>query len=140
MNPKYLKKFLMSKIKKTASKSQDYCINPNNDFTRGEKAYNLLHLNALYDLNHKIYLDSVIQKKTDKNEHLALQKMAELSEIPKALVTADRGYESFNNIDFSLKLTRKQTNEVKELLVVYISSDKRLGKQYGFTILCYLKP
>ena len=116
----------------------------------GQKPYNLLHLNALYDLENHIYTDAVIQGRKDSNEHDALQKMVDASGIPKALVIADRGYESYNNmahiqekgwyflirikdgvngiknglslpdsnefdIDISLKLSRKQTNEMKEL-------------------------
>ena len=66
--------------------------------TNGQKGYNLLHLNALYDLSHHIYLDAVIQKRLDWNEHRALQTMVERSNIPKALLIADRGYESYNNM------------------------------------------
>lgn len=119
--------------------------------TNGQKPYNLLHLNALYDLNNHIYTDATIQGGMDKNEHIALQEMVDNSDILKALVIADRGYESFNSMahiqekgwfflirvkdgingikngldlpatdcfdtDICLKLTRKQTNEVKELL------------------------
>lgn len=118
--------------------------------TNGQKGYNLLHLNALYDLSHRLYSDAVIQKRLDWNEHKALQTMVDRSDIPKALIIADRGYESYNNmahiqekgwfflirikdgktgikeglelpdtdifdIPISLKLTRKQTNETKEL-------------------------
>lgn len=118
--------------------------------TNGKKGYNLLHLNALYDLSHHVYTDAFIQKRMDWNEHNALQKMIERSDIPRALVIADRGYESYNNlahiqekgwfflirikdgktgiklsldlpdsdtfdIPVSLKLTRKQTKETKQL-------------------------
>ncbi len=117
--------------------------------TNGQKPYNLLHLNALYDLEKRLYTDVVIQGKMNTNEHAALQEMVDRSNIPKALLIADRGYESYNNmahiqekgwfflirirdgkgmkngfelpdeeafdVDISLKLTRKQTNEMKEL-------------------------
>ena len=118
--------------------------------TNGQKDYNLLHLNALYEVNHQVYVDSIIQKAKNKNEHKALQEMIDNSSISKALVIADRGYESYNNlahiqekewfylirikdgmhgikqgltlpdenefdVDFTLKLTRKQTKETKEL-------------------------
>ena len=118
--------------------------------TNGQKPYNLLHLNALYDLEKHLYTDVVIQGKLNTNEHSALQEMVDRSKIPKALLIADRGYESYNNmahiqekgwfflirirdgisgikngfelpdeeefdVDISLKLTRKQTNEMKEL-------------------------
>ena len=63
--------------------------------TNGQKPYNLLHLNALYDLNNHIYTDAIIQGKLNTNEHSALQEMVDNSKITKALVIADRGYESF---------------------------------------------
>ena len=85
------------------------------------------------------------------NEHKALQEMVDNSDIQNALVIADRGYESYNNmahiqekgwfflirikdgktgikdglllpeenefdVDICLKLVRKQTNKIKELL------------------------
>lgn len=116
----------------------------------GHKPYNLLHINAMYHINHHIYSDAIIQKAREKNEHKALQQMVDRSPIPTALIIADRGYESFNSMahiqekgwfflirikdgingikngsdlpqddcfdmEFSLKITRKQTNEVKEL-------------------------
>ena len=119
--------------------------------SNGQKPYNLLHLNALYSLEQHIYVDTIIQGRLDWNEHAALQAMVDHSNIPKALVIADRGYESYNNmahiqekgwsflirikdgktgikeglilpnkdefdVDISLKLTRKQTNAIKELL------------------------
>ena len=118
--------------------------------SNGQKGYNLLHLNAIYDLTHHIYLDAIIQKRLDWNEHKALQEIVDRSTLHKALVIADRGYESYNNmahiqekgwfflirvkdgktgikdhlelpdldtfdIPISLKLTRRQTKETKEL-------------------------
>ena len=64
----------------------------------GQKPYNLLHVNALYDLTHKIYTDSIVQKRNEENEHRALCTMTDRSLIKKALVLADRGYESYNNM------------------------------------------
>ena len=66
--------------------------------TNGQKPYNLLHMNALYDLKQRIYLDAIIQKRLNWNEHKALIEMAEASPIDNALVIADRGYESYNNL------------------------------------------
>ena len=118
--------------------------------SNGQKGYNLLHLNAIYDLTHHIYLDAIIQKRLNWNEHKALQEIVDRSTLHKALVIADRGYESYNNmahiqekgwfflirvkdgktgikdhlelsdldtfdIPISLKLTRRQTKETKEL-------------------------
>lgn len=118
--------------------------------TNGQKGYGLLHLNALYDLRRHIYTDVLIQGRMFSNEHTALQEMVDRSSIGKAVVTSDRGYESYNNmahiqekgwfflirvkdgrggikenldlpgvdefdVDISLKLTRRQTKETKEL-------------------------
>lgn len=66
--------------------------------SNGQKGYNLLHLNTLYDLNKNIYVDAVIQKRLDWNEHEALISMIDNSPIQKALIIADRGYESYNNM------------------------------------------
>ena len=119
--------------------------------SNGQKPYNLLHLNALFDLKQKIYTDAIIQGRRDLNEHMALQEMVDKSNIRKALIIADRGYESYNNMahiqekgwyflirikdgktgikeglvlpksdefdeEISLKLTRRQTKETKDLL------------------------
>ena len=108
-------------------------------------------MNAFYNLDKRIYVDAVIQNRRDWNEHEAFVSMVDRSKIPKALVIADRGYESYNNmanikekgwcflirikdgkkgikdglelpvagafdVDINIKLTRKQTKEVKELL------------------------
>ena len=64
----------------------------------GQKPYNLLHLNALYNLKHRIYDDVIIQKSKHSNEHKAFTEMADRSRLPKALVIADRGYESYNSM------------------------------------------
>ena len=38
--------------------------------TNGQKAYNLLHLNALYDLKQNLYTDIIIQGNKERNEPL----------------------------------------------------------------------
>lgn len=62
------------------------------------KSFNMLHINALYDLNDNIYRDVVIQKYKFFNEHKALCDMVDNSTFNNALIIADRGYESFNNM------------------------------------------
>ena len=117
----------------------------------GQKAYNLLHINAMYDLLQHTYTDAVIQKSRNSDESGALTDMVDRSGIEQALLLADRNYESYNNlahiqekgwyflirikdhtagivsglilpdkdeydVPFHLHLTRKQTNNVKQLL------------------------
>lgn len=119
--------------------------------TNEQKAYNLLHINAMYDLHQHIYVDALVQKSRKTDESGALTTMVDRSAIKDALLLADRGYESYNNlahiqekgwkflirirdgtagiasgldlpatdefdVPFHLKLTNKQSNEVKELL------------------------
>lgn len=63
----------------------------------GQKPYNLLHLNALYDLQRHIYIDAVVQEKW--GEHNAFVDMVDrdCSSVPTIYI-ADRGYESYNNM------------------------------------------
>ena len=119
--------------------------------TNEQKAYNLLHINAMYDLQQHIYVDALVQKSRKTDESGALTTMVDRSAMKDALLLADRGYESYNNlahiqekgwkflirikdgtagiasgldlpptdkfdVPFHLKLTNKQSNEVKELL------------------------
>ena len=66
--------------------------------TNGQKPYNLLHLNALYDILNKTYADILIQKRLNCNEHKALIRMIETSSLMPSIVIADRGYESYNTM------------------------------------------
>lgn len=68
-----------------------YCANDN------VKGYNLIHLNALYDLLNRRFIDAVLQDRRDENENRALINM--LENIDRAtIIVADRGYDSYNNI------------------------------------------
>lgn len=64
----------------------------------GHKSYNLLHINAMYDLLQHIYVDAIPQKSRRADESGALTKMVDRADIDKALLIADRGYESYNNL------------------------------------------
>ena len=119
----------------------------------GQHPYNLLHLNAMYDLLQRTYVDAIVQKKRVYDECRSLADMVDRCSVKQpAIIIADRGYESYNvlahiqekgwyflirvkdaggtrgfvsgldlptedTFDFSvnLSLTRKQTNEVKQL-------------------------
>ncbi|MNQ82345.1 Transposase DDE domain protein [compost metagenome] len=62
------------------------------------KGYNLLHLNAAYDLCNRLYVDALVQPKRQINEGRALATMVDRSPLKgKTIVISDRGYESYNN-------------------------------------------
>ena len=62
----------------------------------GQEPYNLLHLNALYDLNADAYVDADVIGKRCCAEVRSLCKLVDRSSVERALVIADRGYESYN--------------------------------------------
>ena len=64
----------------------------------GQKPYNLLHINAMYDLLQSTYSDALVQKRRNSDEHGALTQMVDRSPIDNGLLLADRGYESYNNL------------------------------------------
>ena len=66
--------------------------------TNGQKAYNLLHINAMYDLLQHTYTDAVLQKCRNTDESGALTDMVDRSRIERAVILADRNYESYNNL------------------------------------------
>jgi len=60
----------------------------------GTKGFNLLHVNALYDLLNRVYLDGEIQPGRKTHERQALIEMMQKSDLDsKVLLIADRGYE-----------------------------------------------
>ncbi len=69
---------------------------PESFFREGRKSYNIFHLNALYDIGQKMYTDAIVQRSRCVNEHRALCDMVDRSGIERAVVIADRGFESYN--------------------------------------------
>ena len=84
--------------------------------TNGQKPYNLLHLNALYDLQRRIYTDALVQGRNCENEHRAFVTMVDRdnSSIPTIYI-ADRGYESYNNMAHIIEKGQKFVIRVKDL-------------------------
>lgn len=85
-----------SDLRLPSNKRESFSYIRNDEITKG---YNLLHLDALYDVLQHVYIDASIQSKIGMNEHKALVSMIDDSDISdKVILIADRGYESFNNI------------------------------------------
>jgi len=82
----------------------DLCIphNPEDKetyFPNREKAkgFNLLHLNAMYDLCNRVYVDALVQTARKADERQGLTDMVDRCAITeRTIVIADRGYESYN--------------------------------------------
>ena len=62
----------------------------------GQSAYNLLHLDAMYDLLRHTYTDAILLGERKANERSSLCDMVDRSSMKNVLVIADRGYEGFN--------------------------------------------
>ena len=104
MNPKTVKKALKDAIQamtdyKWLFSDLQIAANPKDPDSyypgvNGQRAYNLLHINAMYDLHQHIYVDALVQKSRKADESAALTAMVDRSAIESALLLADRGYES----------------------------------------------
>ena len=86
-----------------------------------EKGFNLLHLNALYDLCSKRYLDTLIQPGHKENEFRAICQMADRFPYSgKTIFIADRGYESYNvfahierkGVNYLIRVKDKDSNGI----------------------------
>ena len=136
-------------------------INPNEPDSfhqrkNGDKPYNLLHINALYDLERRIYTDVVVEGKKRENEPKALVKMVDrdTSSIPTIYI-ADRGYEAYNNmahiqekrqkfiirakdfsyggIVYSLKLP--QSDEIDENVTLFLTRKQNTVRKQNLKVL-----
>ena len=63
----------------------------------GEKGYNAIHVNALYDIMNHTYCDFLVQGKKKLHERAALNTITDRypDSVP-AILMADRGYETYN--------------------------------------------
>ena len=62
----------------------------------GKTSYNMLHLDAMYDLLRHTYIDASLVGQRKVNERNALCSMVDRSSLNNVLLIADRGYEGFN--------------------------------------------
>lgn len=100
------------------------------------KGYNLLHLNALYDLCNNLYVDALTQPGRQVNESKALVAMVQRSTIlEKTILIADRGYESYNNFAHIENKGWNYLIRVKDLGSNGILSGLRLPSDGEFDVL-----
>ena len=62
----------------------------------GQVSYNMLHLDAMYDLLRHTYVDASLVGQRKVNERNTLCSMVDRSSLNNVLLIADRGYEGFN--------------------------------------------
>jgi hypothetical protein len=99
------------------------------------KGFNLLHLNVMYDLCNRLYVDSLIHPGRHANENGALNDLVDRSHIPdKAIIIADRNYESYNNFAHIEKKGWNYVIRVKDLGSNGILSGLRLPLDGEFDI------
>lgn len=80
------------------------------------KGYNLLHLNGIYDLCNKFYLDVCVQPERYKNERQAMIDLLDHSSlVEKVILLCDRGLESFNNFAHAENKGWKYIIRVKDI-------------------------
>ena len=95
--------------------------------------YNLYHLNALFDICSNTYIDAIIQKRLNLNEHKAFIDMLHRLEFKQpSIFLADRGYESFNTMAHIQQLGQYFLFRVKDINSKGIASSLDLS-QYGDT-------
>ena len=99
--------------------------NPLDEETYLEQGFNQLHINALYDLLDRVYVDAQIQGKRKTNEIEALCQMIRRHQfVNKSILMADRGYECFNlfelcnrteNLDYLIRVKNQGIKEIAKL-------------------------
>jgi hypothetical protein len=120
----------------------DLCIPFNPDdadtyFPNGPKAkgFNLLHLNALYDLLSRSYVDVLIQPGRKAAERQALVKMVDRSSITgKVIVIGDRGYENYNACEHIIQKGWDYVTRIKDVDSNGIASGLSLPKREIFDV------
>ncbi len=88
------------------------------------EGFNQLHVNAIYDILNKTYLDCIVQPKPKCNEMGACTDMVKSNTFDNAILLADRGYGSLNlletihrtdGLDYLFRIKNDWLTEVKAL-------------------------
>lgn len=99
------------------------------------KGYNRLHLNALYDLLDRTYVDAIIQGNRQMNEKRAMCDMVDrFKSDKKTIFIADRGYENYNLFAHVEKRGMYYLIRVRDIDSSGILSGLKLPKEESFDI------
>ena len=103
---------------------------------RDYKGYNQYHLNAIYDILNKVYVDAILQPKPVADERRALINLLENMTLnSKTIFIADRGYPSWNlfthfkyknNADYLIRVKDSENGLVKSLPMMELDITKNI--------------
>ena len=83
---------------------------------QGALGYNMIHINAFYDLNNHTYYDFEVQGKKKIHEREALNTMVDrYNDSTPAIFIGDRGYESFNTFAHIINKNQKFIIRIKDI-------------------------
>ncbi len=100
--------------------------------TEGSNGYNLMHLNAIYDLVNRRYMDAVLQDSREENENTALIRMLEQTPAD-SIIVADRNYDSYNNIAHLERKGLKYVIRIKSKVGIVQKFHLPLDEEADFT-------
>ncbi len=93
---------------------------------------NHLHLNALYDILNRLYVDALVQTALQYHEQRACIQMMERSQLSKVILVADRGYENYNIMAHTIRKGWKFLIRVKDINSNGIASGLNLPNKDTF--------
>jgi len=97
------------------------------------KGFNNLHMNALFDIFNKIWVNIFIQNGREKSERKALIHMVNNFDVnEKTIIIADRGYENYDVIEYIKQKGMNFLIRIKDVNSNGISSGLNLPKEEVF--------
>ena len=83
---------------------------------KGRKSYSMAHINSLFDILNRVFVDCIIDPGMHGKERKALAAMASRLPSPeKCIIVADRGYEGFNAVAHLLESNVKFAIRAKDI-------------------------
>jgi len=116
--------------------SDTYIDYTHKDKKEGSAAVNQFHLNAIYDLMNKVYVDASLQPRSKLDERRDFIEMLKRMSLPsKTIFIADRGYPSWNmfahfkyknNADYLIRVRNGENRIIKSLPMTEFDITKNL--------------
>lgn len=97
-----------------------------------DSSSNHLHLNALYDVLNRVYVDALVQNYVDNHEPLACISMMNRSSLKNVILIADRNYESYNIMAHAINRNWNFVIRIKDIQSTGIASKLKLPEKDSF--------